>query len=134
MKTIDEYLSRFQNIQVLVLLVALMGTSAGAWADELPIVLSNQNVGMSGSEIEASQPSTGAAEAPAPKPAVKKPESDDSTSEFVSAEPSGVTKPANPAPSGVTTYPDCVEKAIRGGADYDASAKVCRILFPESSS
>ena len=138
MNTIHESRSRLRAMLSLWLfVVALLMAAGGAWADELPIVLSNQNIGMSGSEIEASQPSVDPPAPPPSNPAPQKAETSESTSqptsEFVSADPSDEPKSSNPGPSEVTTYPVCVERAIRGGADYDASAQVCRILFPDSS-
>lgn len=127
------------GVAILVFLVA--HPSLG---DDLPIVLSNQNIGMSGAEIEASQASTPPTPTPTPTP----------TSEFVSAEgpvPPSKSKASDSTPENapvaskvsppvvashpdsISDYSDCVEKAIRGGADYTASTGVCRALFPASS-
>ena len=123
--------------------ILIFGAPHPSLGDDLPIVLSNQNIGMSGAEIEASQ----APAPPAPSP----------TSEFVSAEgpvPASKPKTSDSTPGNapvapvapkaappvvsshsdpVSDYSDCVEKAIRGGADYSASTGVCRALFPASA-
>ena len=133
MNTPTESLPRLRSLSFWCLGLTLFVAAGVAWADELPIVLSNENIGMSGAEVEASQPSAPAPPTSSPTPAPQKAEAKDSNSEFVSAEPSDPPKASNPASPPVTSYPVCVERAIRGGADYDASVQVCRILFPDSS-
>ena len=134
MNTPTESLPRLRSISFWCLGLTLFVASGVAWADELPIVLSNENIGMSGAEVEASQPSAPAPETSPPTPTPQKADASDSSSEFVSAEPSEAPKTSNPASPAVTSYPVCVERAIRGGADYDASVQVCQILFPDASS
>ena len=134
MNTPTESLPRLRSISAWCLGLTLFVAAGLAWADELPIVLSNENIGMSGAEVEASQSSAPATQMPPPTSAPQKAEAGDSNSEFVSAEPPDAPKASNPASPAVTSYPVCVERAIRGGADYDASVQVCRILFPDSSS
>lgn len=97
---------------------ALAGSASG---DDLPLVLSNDNVGMSGSEIEASQGGS--------TPEAATPEAADVSHE----EPAHHAECTHAVHTGVTSYEHCVETSIRGGAAFEASSQVCRVLFPEKS-
>ena len=133
---------------VVLLSLLLLSLATVATADELPLVLTNESVGMTGAEIEASQ-----AAPPVPEPAtetltlksVPEASSNNATgSEFVSNEDPDAEEVAvaahEPAPaaecavagaSEITSFGHCVETSIRGGVGFDESARVCRALFPE---
>lgn len=116
---------------------------SAAFADDLPLILSNDNIGMSGSEIEASQAadvaSTAATKAPmvleSPPSVGDTPGATATGSEFVSAD--GGESPADctavHSAAGITSFEHCVETSIRGGVGFDDSSRVCRALFPEHS-
>ena len=120
--------------------ILIFGTPQSSLGDELPIVLSNQNIGMSGAEIEASQtpappapsPTSEFVSAEGPVPA-SKPKTSDSTPGNAPVAPKASPPVVSSRPDPVSDYSDCVEKAIRGGADYSASTGVCRALFPASA-
>jgi hypothetical protein len=110
-----------------------------ASADDLPIVLSSQHIGMSGEQLQAMQ-------APAPAPvamAAAKPSSEAPlkltlpspneplvASEFVSADPGVCPSTAGAA---LASFDQCVETSVRAGVGLRDSSRVCRALFPAES-
>jgi hypothetical protein len=117
-----------------------------AAADEPPLVLSSEHIGMSGDEIRAEQApvaeeppvvlrANGSAGAEAPVT--------NTGSEFVSAEgavpvPAPVPvvedaacEPGDVAGGAISSFGHCIEASIRGGVGFEESAHVCRALFPD---
>lgn len=114
-----------------------------AAADEPPLVLSSEHIGMSADEIRAEQApvaeeppvvlrATGSSSADAPVT--------NTGSEFVSAE-GGAPVPApfpedascesgGVAAGAISSFGACIEASIRGGVGFEESAHVCRALFP----
>jgi len=107
---------------------ATFAVSGVAAADEPPLVLSGEHLGMSADEIAATQSG--------PEPTAEDAKAEGTGSEFVSVEPGEATDcaAATTAQAGmaVTGFGQCVEASIRGGVGFEASARVCRALFPEN--
>lgn len=137
------------GISLLAAVATLALFSSLAGADELPLVLSNDSIGLSGAEIEAAQAPpvpTPAPVAPSATPATEAPmvlESPPSVGDTATADPVpsefvSVEGPVTPIDcgaaaevAGVASFEHCVEVSIRGGAGFDESSRVCRALFPE---
>jgi hypothetical protein len=130
------------------LCVAMLG--APALADDAPLVLSGNDIGLTGEELDARTAAEKVVEAPEPvapapdeplqltldeepKPvAEKKEEPSEWASEDEAAAERECAAAARPTAAEVTNFEYCVESAIRGGNGYDESSRVCRSLFPES--
>jgi len=132
--------SRDRSVAVLGALLLALATTTGlaarapaAAAEDLPLVLSSEHIGMSAEEIEAAHAPV-AEEAPVVLRAPGAAPSSATGSEFVSNE-SGTVPGRAPegasAAGSVSSFGQCVERAIRGGVGFDASDRVCRALFPE---
>jgi len=116
---------------------------SSAFAEDAPLLLSNEHVDMTASEIEAVQPAPVQAAAAAAAPPAGDPGSIGRAapnwgSEFVSneggeANASGDASLAIPLPapgSAIAGFGQCMEVSIRGGVGYDPASTVCRALFP----
>jgi hypothetical protein len=131
--------SRDRSVALLGALLLALATTIGlaarapaAAAEDLPLVLSSEHLGMSAEEIEAAHAPV-AEEAPVVLRGPQAASSSATGSEFVSNE-SGAARasaPATSAAGSVSSFGECVERAIRGGVGFDASDRVCRALFPE---
>jgi hypothetical protein len=130
--------SRDRSVAVLGALLLALATTAGlavrapaAAAEDLPLVLSSEHLGMSAEQIEAAHAPV-VEEAPVVLRGPQAAPSSATGSEFVSNE-SGAVRAGAPASSAgsVSSFGECVERAIRGGVGFDASDRVCRALFPE---
>lgn len=131
-------LSRDRSVAALGALLLALATTSGlaapppaAAAEDLPLVLSSEHLGMSAEEIEAAHAPV-AEEAPVVLRGPEAAPSSATGSEFVSNE-SGAAPARAPAggAGSVSSFGQCVERAIRGGVGFDASDRVCRALFPE---
>jgi hypothetical protein len=137
----------------------VLGAAGASLATDLPLVLTNDNVGMSADEIQEIQGPDDFKDLDAEGPEaftdgtqddgiLKLTQDDidgspqaegtvDETSEFTSAEEPApevavvaAACPAEIETAGVATFEQCVEAAIRAGNGYSESAGVCRALFP----
>ena len=116
----------------------LLASTGIAFADDPPLVLSNEQIGMTRAEIDATQPDrnhetpSAATDRSAPNPnAATAPAWG---SEFVSNEgslPAGCADSALGTPgAAIGSFDQCIEVSIRGGVGYEESARVCHALFP----
>jgi hypothetical protein len=120
--------------------LSILAATSRARADDPPLMLSNEHIGMTSVQIQSTQSidAHDAPFAPAGLDPIDTHPSDASFpawgSEFVSNENPGpvgcMYSPGGSPGRAIGSFGQCIEASIRGGVSYDAASPVCRTLFP----